>query len=100
MLNEHLENLIKAEIPDKTVLNTKGTELTPKLSMDMVSPPQKLLLEAYSHQFLTQTQGKDFGILGAYQGKETSVRYERWDRLFIGKVCHQLSDRAMEVQQP
>jgi hypothetical protein len=55
-----LENLIKAEIQDKTVLNTKGTELTPKLSMDMVSPPQKLLLEAHSHQFLTQNSREGF----------------------------------------
>jgi hypothetical protein len=54
MLNEHSKNLIKAEIEDKTVLNTKGTELTPKLSTNMVSPPRKLLLEAHSHQFLTQ----------------------------------------------
>jgi hypothetical protein len=54
MLNEHLENLIKAEIEDKTVLNTKRIELTSKLRMDMVSPPWKLLFEAHSHQFLTQ----------------------------------------------
>jgi hypothetical protein len=60
MFNEHLENLIKAEIQDKTVLNTKGIELTPKLSMDMVSPPRKLLLEAHSHQFLTQNSRKGF----------------------------------------
>ena len=49
MLNECLENLIKVQIKDKPVLNTKIIELTPKLSMDMVSPPWKLLLEAYSH---------------------------------------------------
>jgi hypothetical protein len=42
MLNEHLKKLIKAELRDKTVLNIKGTELTPKLSMDMISPPWKL----------------------------------------------------------
>jgi hypothetical protein len=54
MLNKHLENLINAEIEDKTVLNTKRIELTPKLSMDMVFPPWKLLFEAHSHQFLTQ----------------------------------------------
>jgi hypothetical protein len=39
MLSEHLENLIKVELYDKTMLNTKKTEHTPKLSMDMVSPP-------------------------------------------------------------
>jgi hypothetical protein len=58
--NEHLENLIKAEIQDKIVLNTKGTELTPKLSTDMVFPPWKLLLEAHSHQFLTQNSREGF----------------------------------------
>jgi hypothetical protein len=55
-----LENLIKVEIHDKTVLNTKGTELTPKLSTNMVFPPQKLLFEAHSHQFLTQNSRKGF----------------------------------------
>jgi hypothetical protein len=68
MFNEHLENLIKAEIQDKTVLNTKVTELTLKLSTDMVSSPRKLLLEAHSYQFLTQNSRKGFwqprGILG------------------------------------
>jgi hypothetical protein len=58
MFNEHLENLIKVEIQDKTVLNTKGTELTQKLSTYMVSPSRKLLFEAYSHQFLTQNSRK------------------------------------------
>jgi hypothetical protein len=83
-----LENLIKAKIHDKTVLNTKGTELTQKLSTDMVSPPQKLLFEAHSHQFLTQNTREGFWQPRAYQGKETGMRKERWDRLFIGKVCH------------
>jgi hypothetical protein len=55
-----LENLIKVEIQDKTVLNTKGTELTLKLSTDMVSPPWKLFLESYSHQFLTQNSREGF----------------------------------------
>jgi hypothetical protein len=60
MFNEHLANLIKAEIQDKTMLSTKGTELTLKLSTDMVSTPWKLLLEAYSHQFLTQNSREGF----------------------------------------
>jgi hypothetical protein len=55
-----LENLIKAEIQDKIMLNTKGTELTPKLSTDMVSSPWKLLFEAHSHQFLTQNSREGF----------------------------------------
>jgi hypothetical protein len=60
MLNEHLEKLIKAEIQDKTVLNTKGTEITPKLSTNMVFPPRKLLFEAHSYQFLTQNSREGF----------------------------------------
>jgi hypothetical protein len=50
--------------------------------------------------FPLKTQGKDFGSLGAYQGKEIGVRNERWDGLFIGKVFHQLFDRAANVWQP
>jgi hypothetical protein len=48
VFTEHLKILIKAETQDKTMLNTKGIELTPKLSMDMVSPSRKLLFEAHS----------------------------------------------------
>jgi hypothetical protein len=55
------KNLIKIETQDKTVLNTKGMELTPKLSTNIVSPSQKLLFEAHSHQFLTQNSRKGFG---------------------------------------
>jgi hypothetical protein len=55
-----LEDLIKVEIQDKTVLNTKGTKLTPKLGTDMVSPSWKLLLEAHSHQFLIQNSREGF----------------------------------------
>jgi hypothetical protein len=60
MFNEHLENLIKVEIQDKTMLNTKGTELTLKLSTNMVSLPRKLLLEVRTHQFLTQDSNEGF----------------------------------------
>jgi hypothetical protein len=44
----------------KTMLNIRRTELTPKLSTDMVSTPWKLLFEAHSHQFLTQNSMKGF----------------------------------------
>jgi hypothetical protein len=54
------KNLIKIETQDKTVLNTKGMELTPKLSTNMVSSSQKLFFEAHSHQFLTQNSRKGF----------------------------------------
>jgi hypothetical protein len=72
MLNEHLENLIKAEIQNKIVLNTKGIELTLKLSTNMVSPPQKLLFEAYSHQFLTQNSREGFWQPRGIPGEENS----------------------------
>jgi hypothetical protein len=42
------------------MLNTKRIELTPKLSMDVVSPPWNLFLKAYSHQFLTQNSREGF----------------------------------------
>ena len=42
------------------MLSTKRIELTLKLGMDIVSPPWKLLLEAYSHQFLTQNSREGF----------------------------------------
>jgi hypothetical protein len=95
-----LENLIKVEIQDKIVLSTKGTELTPKLSTDMVSPSWKLHFEAHSHQFLTQTSRKGLGSLRAYQGMGMGERNGRWGGLFIEKVRHQLSDRVADVRQP
>jgi hypothetical protein len=56
------------------MLNIKRIELTPELSMDMVSLPWKLLIEAYSHKFLTQNSWEGFcqprGILGDGNGHE------------------------------
>jgi hypothetical protein len=47
---------------------TKGTELTPKLSTEMVSSTRKLFFEAFSHGFPTQNIKEGFwqprGILG------------------------------------
>jgi hypothetical protein len=43
-----LKILVKAETQDNTVLNTRGTDLTLKLSTDMASPPWKLRLETLS----------------------------------------------------
>jgi hypothetical protein len=60
MLNEHFEILTKAETQDNKVIMTKGTELTPKLSTDMVSSPRKLFFEAFSHGFPTQNTKKGF----------------------------------------
>jgi hypothetical protein len=56
------------------MINTKRTELALKLSMDMDSSPWKFLLEAYSHQFLTQNSREAFwlprGIPGDGNGCE------------------------------
>jgi hypothetical protein len=60
MRNEHFENLIKAEARDDKVIMTKGTELTPKLSMDMASFLRKLFVETLPHGFLTQNIKKRF----------------------------------------
>jgi hypothetical protein len=53
---------------------TKGTELTPKLSADMVSSPQKLFFEALFHGFPTQNTKEEFwqprGILGEGRRRE------------------------------
>jgi hypothetical protein len=43
---------------------------------------------------------KGFGSLEAHQGKEEGVRNERRGGLFIRKVCHQLFNRAADIQQP
>jgi hypothetical protein len=50
-LDEHLENSTRYKTKAITVLNTRKTRITLKLSMDMASPPWKLLLEAL---FLTK----------------------------------------------
>jgi hypothetical protein len=42
------------------MLNTERIELTSKLSTNMVSSPQKLYLEAHSHQFLTENSREGF----------------------------------------
>jgi hypothetical protein len=91
---------IKVETQDKTMINIKGTELTLKLSTNMVSPSQKLLFEAHSHQFLTQNSRKGFWQPRGIPGMGMVERNGRWDGLFIGKACHQLSDRGTNVWQP
>jgi hypothetical protein len=45
-LDEHFENSTKHKTKAITVLNTREIRITPKLSMDMASPPWNLLLEA------------------------------------------------------
>jgi hypothetical protein len=56
-----LENSIKHKPKATTILNTRGIGITPKLSIDMASPPWKLLLEAF---FLTKLSLKTWkGVL-------------------------------------
>jgi hypothetical protein len=52
-LDEHIEDSTRHKTKVTTVLNTRETRITPKLSMDMVSLSWKLLFEAlFSHQTL------------------------------------------------
>jgi hypothetical protein len=53
-LDEHFEDSTRHKTKAATVLNTRETRITLKLSMDMVSPSWKLLFEAlFSHQTLS-----------------------------------------------
>jgi hypothetical protein len=53
-LDEHFEDSTRHKTKAITVLNTRETKITPKLSMDMVSPSWKLLFEAlFSHKTLS-----------------------------------------------
>jgi hypothetical protein len=62
-LDEHFENSTRHKTKAITVLNTRETRITPKLSMDMVSPPWKLLFEGL---FLTKLSLKTWkGVLAA-----------------------------------
>jgi hypothetical protein len=45
-LDEHFENSTRHKTEAITVLNTREIRITPKLSMNMASPPWNLLLEA------------------------------------------------------
>jgi hypothetical protein len=49
-----LKIIIKVETQYKALINTKGTEFTPKLRMDMAFSSRKLFVEAFSLGFLTQ----------------------------------------------
>jgi hypothetical protein len=53
-LDEHFEDSTRHKTKAITVLNTRETRITRKLSMDMVSLSWKLLFEAlFSHQTLS-----------------------------------------------
>jgi hypothetical protein len=55
---------------------TKGTELTPKLRMDMASFLRKLFVETFPHGFLAQNTKKRFWQLRGTPEKEEGVRNE------------------------
>jgi hypothetical protein len=62
-LDEYFENSTRHKTRVIIVLNTREIRITPKLSMDMASPPWKLLLVAL---FLTKLSLKTWkGILAA-----------------------------------
>jgi hypothetical protein len=52
-LDEHFENSTRHKTRAITVLNTREIRITLKLSIDMASPPLKLLLEALFHTKLS-----------------------------------------------
>jgi hypothetical protein len=52
-LDEHFENSTRHKTRAITVLNTREIRITPKLSMDMASPPWNILLEALYHTKLS-----------------------------------------------
>jgi hypothetical protein len=82
------------------VITTKGTELTPKLGTDMFPFPRN----SSSTLFLTDLSLKNtnewFWQPRGIPKEEEGVRNEWEGGLFIEKICHQLPDRAADVQQP
>ena len=93
--------LIKAEIGSKTVLNMKRNRAYPEAQHghdlpSLETPYLKLTLTNFS----LNKQRKGSGNLGAHQRKEIGLRNERRGMVFIGKVCHQLHNRVVDVQQP
>jgi 3-isopropylmalate dehydratase small subunit len=97
---EHLKIIIKAKTQHKSVINVKGTEFTPKLHTDMVSSSRNTSLKLSLSDFSLKILRKGFNSLGAHQGREEGMRNERRGGLFIEKICHQLPDKAVDVQQP
>jgi hypothetical protein len=66
----------------------------------MVSFPWKLFIETLPHGFLTPNTKKRFWQLRGIPEEEEGVRNEGRGMLFIEKIRHQLSDRAVDVRQP
>jgi hypothetical protein len=65
--------------------------------MNMGFSPQKLL---QTHIFLRDTLSHDVGSLKAFQEVDMGVRNMRKEGVFIGKVLHQLPDKAADIKQP
>jgi hypothetical protein len=96
-----LKNSTRHKPKATIVLNTKETRITPKQSIDMVSPPWKLLFEAlFLTKFSLKMWKRGFGSLGAHQRAKMGVRIERWGWVLIGKVHHQFFVRPANVRKP
>jgi hypothetical protein len=82
------------------MITTKGMELTPKLSTDMLPFSRNPLLTPLLMDFSIKTPRNGSGSLGAYQGKKKALRMKWRGGLFIEKIRHQLPDKAADVRQP
>ena len=71
-----LENSTRHKPMATTVLNAKETRITLKLSMDMASPPSKLLWKALFLTKFSQNIERGSGNQGAHQRVEVGVRNE------------------------
>jgi hypothetical protein len=80
------------------MITTKGMELTPKLSTDMLpfsrNPPLMLLLMDFFYQNTKEWFWQPRGI----PGEEEGVKNEGEGGLFIEKIHHQLPDKATDVR--
>jgi hypothetical protein len=73
-----LENSTKHKTKVITVLNTRETRITSKLSMDMASPPWKLHLEALFLTKISLRKWKEvLAAYGAHQRVEVGMRNKR-----------------------
>ena len=105
ILRRNLINTLKDSTRHKTkaiiALNTRENKDYPKPEYGHGLSSVKTPLESL---FLTKLSFKNVeggsGSLRAYQKVGMGVRMGRWDGLFIGKVCHQLFNRAADVRQP
>jgi hypothetical protein len=95
--SEHLKTIIKAGTQNKAVSNTKEQSLPQSQARTWSLFLGNFSLKLNLMDLSLKTLRKGSGSPEAHQGKEEGVRNERRGGLFIGKVCHQLSDRAADV---